>query len=180
MKYPIVLNTIGTILAVLGLLLVIPGIVAAIYGEPNGVVAFALASLLTLSFGLLLRHIGSGSEMSIKGAFVAVTLGWLAATLFGALPYVFQGISIVDALFESISGFLATGATILTESNAQGYYIVNETLTQKSIANQLVGLIAGSLAGNNSAFQLDNVNTFYGGRRYSRGSSTITRIETKN
>jgi trk system potassium uptake protein TrkH len=162
MKYPIVLNTIGTILAVLGSLLVIPGIVAALYNEPNGVVAFALASLLALSFGLLLRHIGSGGEMSIKGAFVAVTIGWLTATIFGALPYVFQGISIVDALFESISGFSATGATILTESNAQGYYIVNETLAQNSIANQLAGLIAVRLANYSVASNLGTINTFYG------------------
>jgi trk system potassium uptake protein TrkH len=162
MKYPIVLNTIGTILAVLGLLLVIPGIVAALYHEPNGVVAFALASLLTLSFGLLLRRIGSRGEMSIKGAFVAVTLGWLVATLFSALPYVFQGISIVDALFESISGFSATGATILTESNAQGYYIVNETLAQNSIANQLAGLIAVRLANYSAASNPGTINTFYG------------------
>src|SRR5512137_603687 len=163
MKYPIVINTIGTILAVLGLLLVIPGIVAAIYGELNGVVAFALASLLALSVGLLMRRgDGIGSEMSIKSAFAAVTLGWLVATIFGALPYIFQGLSVVDALFESISGFSATGATILTESNAQGYYIVNATLAQNSIANQLVGLISMGLGEHNAALSPDNLDTYYG------------------
>jgi trk/ktr system potassium uptake protein len=162
MKYPIVINTIGTVLVILGLLLVVPGIVATIYHEPNGVVAFALASLLALSVGLLMRRIGSGSEMSIRGAFVAVTLGWLAATLFGALPYIFQGIGIVDALFESISGFSATGATILTESNDQGYYIVNETLAQDSIANQLADLITINLADYNSALNPATINTYFG------------------
>ena len=162
MKYPVVINTIGTILVILGLLLVVPGIVATIYHEPNGVVAFALASLLALSVGILMRRIGSGSEMSIKGAFVAVTLGWLVATSFSALPYIFQGIGVVDSLFESISGFSATGATILNESNDQGYYIVNETLAQNSIANQLADLIIVHLADYNSAFNPATINTYYG------------------
>jgi len=162
MKSPIVINTIGTILVILGLLLVVPGIVATIYHEPNGVVAFALASLLALSVGILMRRIGSGSEMSIKGAFVAVTLGWLAATSFGALPYIFQGIGIVDALFESISGFSATGATILTESNEQGYYIINETLADNSIAIRLADLITVYLADHNYAINQATINTYYG------------------
>ncbi len=105
MKYPIVVNTIGTVLGILSSLLIIPGIVAAIYGESNGVVAFALASFLALSVGLLMRRGGNGREMNIKSAFAAVTLGWLVATIFGALPYIFHGLSVVDALFESISGF---------------------------------------------------------------------------
>ena len=147
---------------VLGLLLVAPGIVATIYHEPNGVVAFALTSLLALFVGLLMRRIGSSSDMNIKSAFAAVTLGWLAATSFGALPFVFQGISIVDALFESISGFSATGATILNESNAQGYYIINETLAQNSIANQLADLITSRLTYYNSAINPGNPNTYYG------------------
>ena len=163
MKYPIVINTIGMILAVLGLLFIVPGIVAAIYGELNGVVAFALASLLAFSVGLLMRRgNGIGSEMSIKSAFAAVTLGWLVATIFGALPYVFQGLGTVDALFESISGFSATGATILTESNAQGYYIVNETLAKNSIANQLAEFITSSLTYYNATFNLGNPKTYYG------------------
>ncbi len=118
MKIRIVLDTIGTILKMLGFLMIIPGIVAAIYDETSGIAAFAMASVLSLATGVLFGRLGTKGEVGTREAFGAVSLGWLFATFFGALPFVFQGIGLVDAMFESISGFSATGATILTESNA--------------------------------------------------------------
>ncbi len=50
---------------------------------------------------------------------------WLAIALVGALPYAFSGLSLVDAVFESMSGFTTTGATILTnfEENGRAFYL---------------------------------------------------------
>lgn len=48
-----------------------------------------------------------------------VVLTWVAITTFGGLPYVLGGMSVVDALFESVSGFTTTGATILTDFEAK-------------------------------------------------------------
>ena len=120
MRVRIVLGIIGTVLKILGLLLLVPGIVAALYHETDGIVAFALTSLLSVSAGILLKRLGEKGDVGNKEAFAAVTLGWLFATVLGSLPFVFQGLSLVDALFESVSGFSATGATILTESNSLG------------------------------------------------------------
>ncbi len=161
MKVRIVLDIIGTVLKILGLLLLAPGIVAAIYHETDGIVAFALTSLLSISAGIILGRLGVKGDVGYKVAFAAVTLGWLCATIFAALPFVFQGIAPVDALFESISGFSATGATILTESNAEGYYIVNATLADNSIATALAGSVI-SLAGSDVVFPAIHNHTYYG------------------
>ena len=133
MKFPIVFDIIGTLLKIFGLLLLAPGFVSAYYHETNGVLAFALTSLLSICTGILLRRLGRRGEVGHKEAFAAVSIGWLAAIFFGSLPFVFQGLSLVDALFESVSGLSATGATILVEADLQGYYIVNSTLANSSI-----------------------------------------------
>jgi trk system potassium uptake protein TrkH len=159
MEIRIVLDIIGTVLKILGLLMLLPGIVAAFYDETSGIAAFALTSLLALSTGILLGRLGVKGDVGTKEAFGAVSLGWLCATFFGALPFVFNGIGFIDALFESISGFSATGATILTESNAQGYYVVNSTLADQSIASILTRMVASGLAG---ASSISSSQTFYG------------------
>ncbi len=148
MKIKIVFGILGTLLKILGVLMLIPGIVSTIYDEPSGVAAFALASMLAISMGILLRRFSSDEDVGNKEAFAVVALGWLFAAFFGALPFVFQGVSFVDALFESISGFSATGATILTEKSVGGYYILNETLADHSIASNLAGVLRGALAAN--------------------------------
>ena len=145
----------------MGLLLLVPGIIASLYHETDGILAFALTSLLSVSTGIVLKHLGSKGDVGNKEAFAAVTLGWLCATVFGSLPFVFQGISFVDALFESVSGFSATGATILTESNALGYYMVNATLADNSIAAALAGSVMG-LTGTNPTLHVNHMHTYYG------------------
>jgi trk system potassium uptake protein TrkH len=162
MRLRIVFDTIGTVLKLLGLLLLVPGFVAALYHETSGIMAFGLTALLSLSIGVLLSRIGSKGDVGYKEAFGAVTLGWLCATFIGALPYMFLGLSIVDGLFESVSGFSATGATILTESNAQGYYIVNSTLANSSISTALANMAARSLVGANLTTHIMNSHTYYG------------------
>ena len=161
MRVRIVLDIIGTVLKILGLLLLVPGLVAAFYHETDGIVAFALTSLLSVSCGIFLKRLGEKGDVGNKEAFAAVTLGWLFATVFGSLPFIFQGLSLVDALFESISGFSATGATILTESNPLGYYIVNATLADHSIATSLAAYVI-QLTGSNMALHLTHAHTYYG------------------
>ena len=162
MKFRIVLDVIGTVLKIIGLLLIVPGIISALYHETNGIIAFALTSLLSISAGIVLSRLGTKGDVAIKEAFAAVTLGWLCATFLGSLPFVFQGLSLVDGLFESISGFSATGATILSESNMQGYYIINSTLADNSIASSLAGMLTGSLTGPYFALDAIHSHTYFG------------------
>ncbi|MBN2857738.1 MAG: TrkH family potassium uptake protein [Candidatus Delongbacteria bacterium] len=53
-----------------------------------------------------------------REGFVIVSLGWIFAAMFGALPFFFYGIeggSYVDCVFETMSGFTTTGSSILTD-----------------------------------------------------------------
>ena len=130
MKIRIFLRLFASLLKLLAVLLLVPGAVAAYYGETSGVISFALTSLLTLASGILLGRLSSEEEPGLKEGFAFVGLGWLGAAFFGALPYYFLGTSMVDGLFESMSAFTTTGSSILTEYNAEGYWIINDTLAE--------------------------------------------------
>ncbi len=83
--------------------------------------AFLWSILVTAGVGAALcliflpaRH----SRLSLVESFSLVALAWLAAGLFGALPYYFYGVfpgGYVDAFFESVSGFTTTGATLISD-----------------------------------------------------------------
>ena len=137
MRIRVFLRLFASLLKILAVLLLVPGAVAAFYGETDGVIAFAITSLLTLATGIILGRLSSLEEPGLKEGFALVALGWLGAAFFGALPYVFLGTSLIDGLFESMSAFTTTGSSILTETNAQGYWILNSTLANNSVAHNL-------------------------------------------
>ena len=117
MNYRIISSILGRILAIEAGLLLAPLAVAALYGEP--VLPFVWTILLCLAgAGLLLalgrKHTGS---LRPREGFVSVALSWLVISLFGALPFVFSGAipNYISALFEIISGFTTTGASVLPE-----------------------------------------------------------------
>ena len=137
MRIRVFLRLFASLLKILAVLLLVPGAVAAFYGETGGVIAFAVTSLLTLASGIVLGRLSAKEEPGLKEGFALVALGWLGAAFFGALPYVFLGTGLIDGLFESMSAFTTTGSSILTESNAQGYWIINSTLANSSLAHHL-------------------------------------------
>lgn len=162
MKIRVVLDILGLMLVLLGSLMVIPGIVAAVYKEPSGVMALGLSSLITIVTGLIIRRIGEKGEVTHKEAFVIVAFAWLLATIFGALPFIFLGLDEIDSLFETMSGFTTTGATILTESDLHGYWIINLTAANNSLANHLVNILFNAPAGVVPGIEKYAENTFYG------------------
>jgi trk system potassium uptake protein len=137
MRVRVFLRLFASLLKILAVLLLVPGAVAAFYGETGGVIAFAITSLVTLASGIVLGRLSSLDEPGLKEGFALVALGWIGAAFFGSLPYVFLGMSLIDGLFESMSAFTTTGSSILTESNAQGYWIINSTLANSSLAHHL-------------------------------------------
>jgi trk system potassium uptake protein TrkH len=137
MRTRVFLRILGSFLKLMGVLMLVPGVVAAIYGESSGVISFALTSLLSLMTGIVFEHAGVKETMGNKEGFAVVSIGWLCAAFFGALPYFFLGLSMVDGLFESMSAFTTTGSTILTESNAEGYWIINAALADQSIVSMI-------------------------------------------
>jgi trk system potassium uptake protein TrkH len=134
MNIRIVLKILGLLTILIGVLMVIPGLVSAIYKEPLGVVSFGISSLLAIIAGLILKHFGENSDMGNRDAFATVSLSWLLAAMIGALPYLMLGLGPMDAVFESMSGFTTTGATILSQYNSEGYWILSPDMVQGSLA----------------------------------------------
>jgi trk system potassium uptake protein TrkH len=100
-----------------GALLVPTGISLA-YGEGE-VKAFLLSALICGGIGLggLALFRSERKELGHREGFAIVGLGWLVVCLLGALPYLFAGTfsSVVNACFESTSGFTTTGATVIPD-----------------------------------------------------------------
>lgn len=101
--------------------LLIPIIVAFYYNEMNSVLPFLIAGATAFFTSVTIRKIVKGTNeiksindiKKSEGLFV-VTLSWLFAGFFAAIPFLFFGITPLNALFEATSGITTTGATILT------------------------------------------------------------------
>ena len=106
-----------------GAAFVVPAAVALGYGDP--VWPFLAAGVITIACGVLLDQITgpkSGAAVSPRESFLVVALIWLLVPVFGALPFLLGGepqlSRPLDAYFESVSGFTATGATVATDVEA--------------------------------------------------------------
>ncbi len=141
MRAKVFLKVFGTLLKLLGALMVIPAAVSLVYGETAGVAAFALSALITLVLGQGMEMAGREDVLTNKEGFGLVAFGWLGAAVVGALPYFFLGLGPIDALFESISGFTTTGATILSEAGPDGLFIINATAAGQSLAASIAHII---------------------------------------
>lgn len=112
------LALVGLLVKYLSLAMLLPTAFALGYGEP--VWPFLAAGALAGSAGWgLERGLGGATTVGFREGYLVVSLTWVAAALFGALPYVLSGeVQLdrpLDALFESMSGFTTTGATVLTD-----------------------------------------------------------------
>lgn len=120
MNYSIISYILGWVLTIESIFMFIPCIVAAIYREKEGF-AFLIVALLCLAIGLLrIRKKTKSQVFYAKEGFVTVALSWIIMSIFGALPFVINRDipSFTDALFETISGFTTTGASILSDVEA--------------------------------------------------------------
>lgn len=114
MNYRMISYIIGCIWLFEAAFLLVPVITALAYGE-SAVFSFLWAVLICLAAGALLAcKRPKNQTLRARDGFVVVSLSWIAISLLGALPFVFEGVttSYVDALFETVSGFTTTGATI--------------------------------------------------------------------
>ena len=111
------LNLIGSLIKPLGLAFAFPTALALGYGE--AVWPFVVSGLVTSGASAGLEWVTTGKErVGAREGYLVIALIWILVPAFGALPYllaVAQLSSPVDALFESMSGFSTTGATVLTD-----------------------------------------------------------------
>lgn len=110
----------GHVLKIEGALLLLPCLIALFYREKEGLYYLAVAAICLL-LGYLMTHKKPKSNVFyMKEGCVATTLSWVALSFFGCLPLWFSREipSFTDALFETISGFTTTGASILSNVEA--------------------------------------------------------------
>lgn len=117
MNYGLVRYVLGYALRFEGVFLLLPFLTALIYRE-NGWKAYLLTAAICMAAGLLLsckkpKH----KSIYAREGFVIVSLSWLVLSMFGSLPFVISRDipDFTDAMFETMSGFTTTGASILPD-----------------------------------------------------------------
>ncbi|MBQ7660790.1 MAG: TrkH family potassium uptake protein [Clostridia bacterium] len=117
MNYSVMRYILGWVLTVESLFLLISAGVGFSYGDAS-VTAFLISAGLCALFGLPQVLIKPKNNIFYgKEGFCTVALSWIVLSLFGALPFVLSGEipNYVDALFETVSGFTTTGASVLAD-----------------------------------------------------------------
>ena len=116
MNYAIVFRLLGYVMLIEGALLLLPAAASWIYGEWFVLGVFLITAAVSAAIGYALRGIKPKSKMFyMREGFAATSLSWIVISIVGAVPFVVAGCipNPVDALFETVSGFTTTGASIL-------------------------------------------------------------------
>lgn len=108
-----------SIIGIIAVTYIFPIITAVCFGEYSQLPAFIIPMLAAIVIAAIFIMTGRKKKiaLSTRDAFVVVAFAWILASLFGALPFLFSGVfpSVTDAIWESVSGFSTTGATVLGE-----------------------------------------------------------------
>ena len=118
-----VFHLISYLTFVIGLAMVICSGVSRIFNESlDYTKSFLISGIITLAFAFLLGVLTKGNiNLTRRDGFGVVTFGWIVITLFGSLPYLLSGVinQPISALFETMSGFTTTGASVLSNLEYQ-------------------------------------------------------------
>ncbi|WP_027182998.1 TrkH family potassium uptake protein [Desulfovibrio inopinatus] len=124
MRWKYVFHVIGVLIAAIGLCM-LPALGFSVYYNDAGLTPLLMSTVTSLFAGglLFLVFFPRGekvAQLNHREGMAITTLGWTAATVVGALPFFFGDIfpNVTDCLFESISGFSTTGASVLTDIEA--------------------------------------------------------------
>ncbi len=146
MNHNFVIRILGLLLMALGLTMLLPAGVALWYGERTDAAGFGVSIVITLFTSLIMttRKINS-DKLRIKSSISIVVFCWLFFSFFGAAPFYFCDVlGFTDSIFETMSGFTTTGATVLLDIEELGKGI----LLWRSMTQWLggMGIIVLSLA----------------------------------
>lgn len=120
MNYGMIFYVLGWLLNLEALLMAPSAVVALIYREKDGV-AILVSMLVCLALGLVITRIKPKKQrLYSREGFIIVAVSWFVLSYFGALPFRISGYipHMIDAVFETSSGFTTTGASILTDVEA--------------------------------------------------------------
>lgn len=120
MNLSMIRYVLGLVMMFEGAFLSLPCIVAVFYQEKKGY-SFLIMMIVCLLLGFALRYKKPKNHVFYaKEGFVTVAASWIVLSFFGGLPFVLNGDipSVVDAMFETVSGFTTTGSSILSDVEA--------------------------------------------------------------
>jgi trk system potassium uptake protein TrkH len=124
MRLAIVFHTTGVLVRLFAAAPLVPLPLAALDRDWDDALGLLITAAASLLLGVLMRSAGGApaAEQRIRRvegmAIVAAT--WLVIAHLAAIPYVWSGLGFIDALFESMSGFTTTGATVFTDFSLFG------------------------------------------------------------
>ncbi len=128
MNYKMMGKIVGKILGVEAGFMLPALLISAFNGEMGAVKGFALsmAVILILAAALILLCRKAEGGFYAREGLVCVGASWVMLSILGCLPFVISGEipSFIDALFETVSGFTTTGATVLSEIEGMPYGIL--------------------------------------------------------
>ena len=119
MRFKYILNSLSWMMVLYGGLIFVPCFVALYYREWSAIMPFAGVALVTVAVGLILRKYTEEyqnlNNVKKTEALFIVSATWFLLTIISAIPFVFFGLSPINAFFEAASGTSTTGASILTD-----------------------------------------------------------------
>jgi len=120
MNISIIRYILGHVLKIESLLMLLPCLIGLIYGESQGIAYLICAAICGITGILLTIRKPVNTTFYLKEGCVATALSWITLSIFGSFPFVLTGEipSFINALFETVSGFTTTGASILTDVEA--------------------------------------------------------------
>ncbi|MDX1804216.1 MAG: TrkH family potassium uptake protein [Alcanivorax sp.] len=140
MHYGLISKILGLLLVIFSFALMPPVLISYLYQEGSET-PFLISFVITLLLGLTLwlpffRH---KAELHPRDGFLVVTLYWTVLGIIGGLPFLLSpdlNVGITDAVFESISGFTTTGASVLSGLD----YLPKSLLFWRALTNWLGGM----------------------------------------
>lgn len=121
MKAPVIIRYIGIVLLLNAAFMFLSAMISLFSGLDTGFYPLLLSFVITTLVGVFpLIFIDNKGVITSKEGYVIVIGAWLMSCLVGMLPYLMWGgeFSIINAWFESTSGFTTTGSTILSDVEA--------------------------------------------------------------
>ncbi len=118
MNLKVVSRNVGIALLVSALFMLLSVGVSLIDGADSAMTPLLISFAITFIVGVFpFIFVRKTARISLKDGYMIIALSWLLSFIFGALPYALWGgpFNIINAWFESVSGFTATGATILED-----------------------------------------------------------------
>ena len=117
MNYSIILYIVGKVMMLEATCFLIPAVTSIVYGEHEGF-AYLTVGVVAAIIGFLISGKKKFENVFFaREGFVMVALSWIVLSVVGAIPFVVTGEipNMIDALFETVSGFTTTGASILED-----------------------------------------------------------------